>query len=100
MSCPNEKIYDDVVFADRFRYPLGMVGNRVLIGLSRILHAHISYEKDTAKIAAALCRICYCLYDLIRLNSIAGRVQTTTYTMMKLSLIDSDIQLLCLVVVC
>ena len=74
-------MYDDVVFADRFRYPLAMFSNRVLIGLSRLFHDHISNEKDNAKIIAALCRISYRLYDLIRLNSIASRVQTTRYTM-------------------
>ena len=36
-------IYADAVFADRLRYQLTMFGNRLLIGLSRLLHAHISY---------------------------------------------------------
>ena len=36
----NEK-YDDAVFADRFRGQLTMFTMRVLIGLSRLLHAHI-----------------------------------------------------------
>ena len=53
-------MYDDVVFADRFRYPLTVIGNRGLIGLYRLLHAHIAYEIDTAKIIAAFCRISYC----------------------------------------
>ena len=61
-------MYDDVLFADRFRYPMTMFGNRVLIGLSLLLPAHISYETDTAKIIAAIRRISYCLRDLIRLN--------------------------------
>ena len=74
-------MYDDEVFADRFRYPLAMFSNRVLIGLSRLFYDHISNEKDNAKTIAALCRISYCLYHLIRLNSIASRVQTTRYTM-------------------
>ena len=74
-------MYDDVVYADQLRYPLTMFGNRVLIGLSRLLHAHIAYEIDTAKIIAACRRISYCLYDFIRLDSIAGRVQKTRCTM-------------------
>ena len=37
----------------------------------------IAYEIDTAKIAAALLWIFYCLNDLIRLNSIVSHVQTT-----------------------
>ena len=81
LPCPNDKMYDDVVFADRFRYPLTMFGIRVLIGLSRLLHAHIAYEIDTAKIITEICRICYCLHDVIRLNSIVSHVQTTRCTM-------------------
>ena len=69
-------MYDDTVFADRLRYQLTMFGIRVLIGLSCLLHAHIAYEIDTAKIVAAFCRISYCLYDLIPSNSIACLVQT------------------------
>ena len=96
LPCPNDKKYDDVVFVDRVRYQLAMFGNRLLIGLSRFLHAHIGYEIDTAKIIAAFCRIFYCLYDLIRLISIACRVQTTRFTMMQFSLVDSVINWLCL----
>ena len=75
-------MYDDVVFADRFRYPLTMFGNPVWTGLSRLLHAHITYEADIAKIIALFCRISYCLYDYILLNSTEYRVQTTGCTMM------------------
>ena len=55
LPCQNDKMYDDVVSADRFRYPLAIIlfGNRVLIGLSRLLHPHIAYETDTAIIIAA-----------------------------------------------
>ena len=74
-------MYDDVVFADRFRCPLTMFGNLALIGLSRLLDALIVCEIDTAKIIAAFRRISDCLYDLMRLNSIAYRVQTTRWTM-------------------
>ena len=61
LPCPNDKMLIDVVFADRFRYPLTMFGNGVLLGLSRLLHAHIAYEIDTAEIIAAFYRISYCL---------------------------------------
>ena len=47
LQCPNDKMYDDVVFADRFCYPLTMFGNPVLIGLSPLVLAHIAYETDT-----------------------------------------------------
>ena len=46
---PNNNMYDDAIFADRFRYQLIMFGIRILIGLSRILHDHIAYEIYTAK---------------------------------------------------
>ena len=81
MPCPNNKMYNDVVFADRFRYPLTIFGIRISIGLSRLLHAHIAHEIETAKTIAAFCRISYCLCDLKRMNSIAYRVQTTRRTM-------------------
>ena len=40
----NSKIYDDAVFADRFRYHLAMFGMCILIRLSRLLNTHIAYE--------------------------------------------------------
>ena len=48
--------------------------------ITRFLRAHIAYEIDTAKIISEFCRISYCLYDLIRLNSIVCHVQTTRCT--------------------
>ena len=42
-------MYDDVVFACRFLYQLTKFGIRVLIGLSRLLHAPIAYEIYNAK---------------------------------------------------
>ena len=50
-------MYDDAVFADRFRYQLSMFGIRLLIGLSRLIHARVAYETDGAEIIAAFCRI-------------------------------------------
>ena len=47
---PNDKIYDGVVFADRFCYQLTMFGNRIFIVLSRLLHDRIAYAIDTSKI--------------------------------------------------
>ena len=77
LLCPNDKMHGDVVFANRFRYPLTMFGICLLIVLSWLLHAHIAYEIDTAKIIAAFCRISHCLYYYMRLNLIACRVKTT-----------------------
>ena len=57
-------MYRDAVFADRIRYQLTMFGIRLLIGLSRLIHAHVACEADGSKIIAALCRISYCLDDL------------------------------------
>ena len=84
-------MYDDAVFAIRFRYQLTMFGIRVLIWLSRLFHAHIAYVINTDEMIAALFRISYCLHDLIRLNSIVCHDQTGRYTMMQFSLIDSAI---------
>ena len=67
-------MYDDAVFAHGFRYQLTMFVIRVLVWLSTLLHAHIAYEIDTAKIMEAFFRIPYCSHDLIRLNSIVCHV--------------------------
>ena len=96
LPCPKSDMYDDAVFANRFHNQLIMFGIGVLIWLSRLLHAHIAFEIDTHKIIAAYFRISYCLLDLIRLNSIVCHDQTTIYTMMQVSLIDSAIIWLCL----
>ena len=47
-------------------------------------------------IAISSCRLSYCLYDLIRLNSIVYHVHTTRYTIIQFSEIDADINWLCL----
>ena len=91
LPCPNNEMYGDAVFAIRLRYQLAIFGMRVLICLSRLLHAHIAHEIDTDKIIAAVFRISYYLLDLIRMNSIVCHDQTTRYTMMQFSLIDSAI---------
>ena len=96
LSCSNNKIYDDEDCADQFRYQLATIGILVLIWLSLLLHAHIAYITDGAKIITAFCGISHCLHDLIRLNSIVGYVQTTRWTMIWFSVIDSDINWLCL----
>ena len=61
-------MYDDAVFAYRFRYQLSMIGIRVLIGPSRLCHAHIACEIDTAKITAAIFRISYRLHEFDTLD--------------------------------
>ena len=96
LPCPMHEMYDDAVFANRFHYQSTMFGIRLLLWLSWLLHAHIAYITDGAKIIAAFCRISYCLHDLMRLNSIVGYVQTTRCTMIWFSMIDSDINWLCL----
>ena len=95
-ACPNNEMYGDAVLAIRFRYQLAIFGMRVLIWLSRLIHAHSAYEIDTDKIITAFCRISYCLRDFIRLNSMVGYVRTTRCTMIWFSMIDSDINWLCL----
>ena len=61
-------MYYDVIFADRSSYPLTMFENRVLMKLSRLLHFHIAYETDIAKIIAVFCRISYCFEWLYRVE--------------------------------
>ena len=70
LPCPNNEVYDDAVFADRFHCQLTMFGIRVLIGLSLHHHAHIADEIDTAKIIAACCRIscCFAWFDTVEFN--------------------------------
>ena len=82
-------MFDDAVFADRFRYQLTMYGFRVLIGLARLLHDDIAYEIDTAKINAEFFRISYFLHDLMRLNLIVCHVQTTRCSIRRFLLIES-----------
>ena len=91
LPCPNNEMYDEAVFSDRFRYQLNMFGLLKLIWLSRLIHAHNAYETDTSKIIASFFRIFYWLDDLIRLNPIVCHAQTGRCTMMRLTLIDSDI---------
>ena len=49
LPCPNNKMHDDTVFADRFPCQLSKFRIRILIGLSRIFHDHIAYKIDSAK---------------------------------------------------
>ena len=41
LPCSNNKMYDDADFAGWFRYQLAMFGIRVLVWLSRLIHARI-----------------------------------------------------------
>ena len=50
-------MYDDEVFAGRYRFQLIMLEMCVLIGLSRLFNAHIVYEIAIAKITAEFYRI-------------------------------------------
>ena len=49
LPCPSDKMYDDEVFADRLSYQLIMLEIRLLVRLSRLLHAHLAYEVAVAK---------------------------------------------------
>ena len=57
-------------FADRFRYQLSMFEIRVLIRLSRLLHAHIAYEMAAVKITAEIYWISHCVawIDAVEFN--------------------------------
>ena len=55
--CSNNKICDNIVFADQFRYQLTMFDIRVLVRLCRLIHAHIEYEISVAEITLRIWRI-------------------------------------------
>ena len=42
--CSHNKMYDNLVFDDRFRYQLTMFEVCILIGLSLLFGTHIAYE--------------------------------------------------------
>ena len=44
LPCPNNKMYDDVVLDDLFRYELTMFEVCILIWLSRLLYTQLAYE--------------------------------------------------------
>ena len=44
LPCSNNKISDDAIFTDRFRYQLTMIDVCIWIGLFRLLNTHITYE--------------------------------------------------------
>ena len=52
----NDKMYDDLVFGDPFRFQLTMFEMHLLIWLSGLVHVHIAYEIANAKITAEICR--------------------------------------------
>ena len=45
-------MYDDAVYADRFRYQLTMFEVFILIGLFRLLDTHVAYEIAIQKITS------------------------------------------------
>ena len=53
-------MYDDEVFADRFRFQMIIFEMCIPIGLSRPFHAHIVYEIAIAQVTAEICRISHC----------------------------------------
>ena len=95
LPCPNDKQYDDVVFVDRSRYQLTMFGFRELIRLSRLLHTHIAYEKilpKSSQHSAEIPVVCMIWCSWIQ----SCHVRSTRWTTIWISLIDSDINWLCL----
>ena len=91
LPCSSNKMYDDAVFADRFRSQFTMFVIRELVGLFGLLHPHIAYEIYTATIFAAFFLISYWLHDLILFHSIVCHVQRARCTMRRFLIINSDI---------
>ena len=91
LPCPNDKRYDDAIFADRFLYQLTMFEFRLLIGLSWFLPARNAYETDISKIIAQFCRISYCFawFDTVEFSCLPCPNNKMYDDVV--SLIDSDI---------
>ena len=94
--CPNNEMYDDAVFANRFHYQFTMFEIGVFIWQSRFLHADIAYVIDTDKIIAAFFRISYCLLDLIRRIQSSAMFKQQDIRWCGFRSIDSAINWLCL----
>ena len=61
LLCSNDKMYDDEVCADRFRYQLATFEFRVSMGLSPSLPAHNAYEIAIGQIIEEIYRMSHCL---------------------------------------
>ena len=76
LLCPNDNIYDDLVFAHRFRYPLTMFGKRVWIVLSRhfmiVLHRKLILPKSSSH-SAELSIVCMVWYGWIQSPTVSKR---------------------------
>ena len=82
MPCPNDMRYNNVVFADQFRYQFAMFGFRsfycYLYSFMHIKHMKQILPKSSRNSA----EYHIVLHDLILLNSVVCRVKTTRCTMM------------------
>ena len=56
---PKNEMYDDAIFCWSISPSIDYVWSSITDRLSSLLHAHIAYEINTAKIVAAFCRISY-----------------------------------------
>ena len=70
LPCLNNKMHDDAVFADWFRYQLTMFGIRVLKWVFRLLHAHIDlwnrYCQNHRSITLNF--LLFAWYDIVEFN--------------------------------
>ena len=55
LPCSNNKMYDDAVYANRFRYQLTMFEVFIFIRLSRLLDTRVAYEIAIQKITTGNC---------------------------------------------
>ena len=55
MPSANDNMYDNEVFADRFRLQLTIIEMCVLIGLYQLFHTQIVYEIAMTKITEEFC---------------------------------------------
>ena len=93
LPCPKNEMYDDAGFAIRFRYQLTMFEIRVLIWQSWLLHAHIAYITDVAKIIAAFCEfpiVCIILYGWIQSSAMFKQQDVRWYGFQSSILLSTD----------
>ena len=96
LPCPNNVMYGDTVFANRFRYLIAYLWNACIdMTISTPSCTYCIYNRYWQNHRSIL-RNFLCALDLLRLNSIVCHDQTTRNTMMQFSLVDSAIIRLCL----
>ena len=95
LPCPNNEMYGDAVFAIRFRYQLAIFGMRVLIWLSRLLHAYCIWNRSCQNHRSIFPNfLLFAWFDTLELNRLP--CSNSKIYDDAVSLVDSAINWLCL----